>query len=235
MKLEKIIPVPHVAHLSNSNLLNHSVPSNKKLILFFAGWGMDQQPFLTYAPSNWDLIVAYDYYSLAIDESLLKGYDEIRVFAWSFGVWAASQVVPGLQSKSYPLLTCSAINGTPFPINDQKGIPTQLFRGTLDSLSEGTLYKFRLRMCGSGELLQHFLANVPKRNIESLRKELFEIEKQVTESSVTALQWDHAYIGRQDRIFSPENQRRAWEHTPHTFFNAGHYAEKLFKALLQEI
>ncbi|HAL52837.1 MAG TPA: hypothetical protein DCP78_11600 [Sphingobacterium sp.] len=68
--------------------------SNEKLLLFFAGWGMDEQPFLHYSPVGKDLIVAYSYTDLLLDESLLAGYREIEVFAWSMGVWAAATVLP---------------------------------------------------------------------------------------------------------------------------------------------
>ncbi|PUV21513.1 DUF452 family protein [Sphingobacterium athyrii] len=235
MILKKIPPVLHTVKPDNPILMDYISPPNKKLILFFAGWGMDEQPFLSNGRSDRDLIIAYDYHSLALDESLLRGYEEIQVFAWSMGVWAAAQVLPGLKSRNYPVRTCTAINGTAFPIDDEKGIPNQVFKGTLATLSERTLDKFRLRMCGSKELLQQFLANTPKRDIESLRKELIAIGEQVAAYSGTAFQWDQAYIGTEDRIFSPENQRRAWNHTPHRFFDAGHYPQKLVQELLLQV
>ncbi|WP_373564497.1 pimeloyl-ACP methyl esterase BioG family protein [Sphingobacterium sp. E70] len=55
------------------------------------------------------------------------------------GVWAASQVLPKLQMQHYPISTCTAINGTPFPIDDSRGIPVQVFRATLNTLSEKRL------------------------------------------------------------------------------------------------
>jgi len=235
MIFKKITPAHHPANPNNSVPLNNPIPSNKKLVLFFAGWGMDEHLFSGYARSGQDLIIAYDYSSLTLDENLLRGYEEIQVFAWSMGVWAASQVLPKLQMQHYPIGTCTAINGTPFPIDDSRGIPVQVFRATLNTLSEKTLDKFRLRMCGSREMLNHFLAKAPRRDIASLQKELTAIEEQVTVQSTTAFQWDEAYIGKDDRIFSLENQQRAWAHTPHKFVDTAHYPEKLFKQLLQEI
>ena len=32
-----------------------------RLTLFFAGWGMDECPFMDYCPENSDLLVCYDY------------------------------------------------------------------------------------------------------------------------------------------------------------------------------
>ena len=45
------------------------------------------------APENSDLLVCYDYRSLDFDFTLLQGYQEIRLIAWSMGVWAASMVL----------------------------------------------------------------------------------------------------------------------------------------------
>ncbi len=56
-----------------------------RLTLFFAGWGMDECPFMDYCPENSDLLVCYDYRSLDFDFTLLQGYQEIRLIAWSMG------------------------------------------------------------------------------------------------------------------------------------------------------
>lgn len=44
-----------------------------RLTLFFAGWGMDECPFMDYCPENSDLLVCYDYRSLDFDFTLLQG------------------------------------------------------------------------------------------------------------------------------------------------------------------
>ena len=54
-----------------------------RLTLFFAGWGMDECPFMDHCPENSDLLVCYDYRSLDFDFTLLQGYQEIRLIAWS--------------------------------------------------------------------------------------------------------------------------------------------------------
>ena len=56
-----------------------------RLTLFFAGWGMDECPFMDYCSGNSDLLVCYDYRSLDFDFTLLQGYQEIRLIAWSMG------------------------------------------------------------------------------------------------------------------------------------------------------
>ena len=42
--------------------------NQKHLLLFFAGWGMDETPFLQIRPTNKDWLICYDYRSLEFDD-----------------------------------------------------------------------------------------------------------------------------------------------------------------------
>lgn len=139
---------------------------------------MDETPFIHYLPQHRDLIICYDYRSLDFDKTLLSTYTQIQVVAWSMGVWAASQV---LQGSNLPITQSIAINGTPFPIDDARGIPPIIFEGTLNNLSEATLQKFRRRMCGSGSDFKAFCEIAPQRTVEELKEELAAIRKQCNE------------------------------------------------------
>ncbi len=76
--------------------------NQKHLLLFFAGWGMDETPFLTIHPTDKDWMICYDYRSLEFDADILQEYSQITLIAWSMGVWAASQIM-----KQYPSLPLS--------------------------------------------------------------------------------------------------------------------------------
>ena len=89
-------------YIYTPSLYTHTAPSHihtsppqepPRLLLFFAGWGMDEHPFLQYAPQDSDFMICYDYRTLDFDTSPLTGYTVIDVVAWSMGVWAASQVL----------------------------------------------------------------------------------------------------------------------------------------------
>ena len=114
-----------------------------RLLLFFAGWGADETPFKAYRPAGSDLMICYDYRTLDFDQSGLNEYQEINVIGWSMGVWVASQVLPHL---ALPIASSTAINGTPYPIDEYRGIPPAIFRGTLDGLTGTSLHKFLRRM-----------------------------------------------------------------------------------------
>ena len=179
-----------------------------RLLLFFAGWGMDEHPFLQYAPQDSDLMICYDYRTLDFDTSLLTGYAVIDVVAWSMGVWVASQV---LSNVSLPIRRRIAINGTPFLIDEKRGIPPAIFMGTLKGLNEVTLRKFQRRMCTDGNAFTRFQLTSPQRGIEELKEELVAVAGQYRTLPAGTFTWEQAIIGENDRIFPPANQRTAWK------------------------
>mgnify|MGYP000785805472 CR=1 FL=1 len=58
---------------------------NPVLLLFFAGWGSDENLFGSPVPEGCDYLLCFDYKNMDFDYSLLDGYQEIRVLAWSMG------------------------------------------------------------------------------------------------------------------------------------------------------
>ena len=72
--------------------------NSNSLLLFFAGWGMDENPFKDFKIKNVDLMICYDYRKLDFDFSLIKKYNSIKLVAWSMGIWAASKVFENKQT-----------------------------------------------------------------------------------------------------------------------------------------
>ena len=177
------------------------------LTLFFAGWGMDEHPFLS-IPTDNDWMLCYDYRSLSFDAIFLQQYDQIEVVAWSMGVWAAEQI---LRDNTLNISGKIAINGTPFPVDNEKGIPEKIAISTLQQLNESNLQKFYRRMCSSGEAYSEFVKTAPRRSLTDITEELAGIYKLCQTPTETNFVWDAAYIGTNDLIFPPENQRRAWQ------------------------
>lgn len=181
------------------------------LLLFFAGWGMDETPFRNVRPQGCDFMICYDYRNLDFNPHPLSPYREIHLMAWSMGVWAASQV---MQNHELPITQSVAINGTPYPVDETRGIAPSVFEGTLEGLNETTLQKFRRRMCGSATIYKAFEKMAPQRSVEELKEELAAIGQQCRSLPPSSFSWDKAVIGEADRIFLPENQSRAWQNTP---------------------
>lgn len=223
-----------------------------RLLLFFAGWGADETPFKAYRPEQCDFMICYDYRTLDFDSSDLKEYREINVIGWSMGVWAASQT---MQRLSLPIANRIAINGTPYPIDEQKGIPPVIFRGTLDGLTGASLHKFLRRMCADSAAFKAFLEVTPRRPLEELKEELAAIGKRIADLNTTdtnlnttdtdlnlvnpkeRFHWQQAVVGGNDRIIPPANQLQAWKEcgTPVHQTADAHYQEELFHHYLQEL
>lgn len=182
-----------------------------RLILIFAGWGMDSRPFETLAPRSYDLAVAWDYRDLSaswIGE--IGRYREIAVVAWSFGVAGASSFL--LDHPALPITARIAVNGTQHPVDDHLGIPRGIFNGTLDSLSAGNLTRFHRRMCGGSANYRLFAATMPERDVEELRDEL----RAIGSRDNRQIMWDRAFISTGDLIIPPEAQERAWKEEAYT-------------------
>jgi biotin synthesis protein BioG len=209
---------------------------SRRLLLFFAGWGMDAVPFADYRPTGCDFMVCYDYGDDRFDAALLGAYDEVCVVGWSMGVWMAAHL---LTAAGITVGRAIAINGTMHPVDGERGIAPEIFRGTLDGLSEATLMKFRRRMCGGGAGYKSFMERAPQRDLESLRTELAAIGRMYAEGdgSANAMRWDEAVVGDADAIFPTPAQQRAWSEAgvAVTEVSAPHYKEEIFRHYLEEI
>lgn len=201
------------------------------LVLFFTGWGMDDTPFQQVYPNDYDWMICYDYRSLDFDETLIQKYSHITLVAWSMGVWAASQIMQ--QLPHLPIVQSIALNGTLYPIDDTRGISRSIFEGTLQGLNEQTLLKFQRRMCGSAAEYKEFLSVAPQRPVEELKEELAAIRCSYPALPPSSFTWQKAIIGKNDRIFLPENQRQAWKDKADLIeeTDAAHYQKELFDSL----
>ncbi len=230
-----------------------------RLLLFFAGWGADETPFKNYQLANSDFMVCYDYRNLSFDAQVLEGYEQVNVVGWSMGVWAASQVLGKIiadetsgiitdetsRSRQLPLGKKIAINGTPFPIDEERGIPPAIYHGTLEGLTDASLHKFLRRMCADSAAFRNFLAVTPRRPLEELREELAAIEVAYTTETAYPFGWNTSVIATEDRIIPSENQKKAWTRDgrsepflaeAHTLteIETAHYAHELFETYLEK-
>jgi biotin synthesis protein BioG len=185
------------------------VDGHEKLLLFFSGWAMDENPTAQFLAEGADSCTCFDYRTLETpDVDRWKSYKEIVLIAWSTGVWAAGQVVGKL---NLPITQAIAINGTPTTVHDETGIPRAIFQGTHDQLSEKTMHKFQRRMLGSADAFSKFESIAPRRKLEEQKAELACILNVDFDSQpASQLVWTKAIIGKLDAIFPAQNQLRYW-------------------------
>lgn len=192
------------------------------LILFFAGWAMDWRPFDSISYPGYDVAVAYDYEDFECEDiERLKGYGEIVVVAWSFGV--AGACVFCSNHPDLHITRSVAINGTMWPVHDTMGIPGAIFDGTLRGLNDRNLRKFYRRMFGDVDSFNRFVDTMPRRDMDNIMEEL----RVFADLSVPEMRWDAAYVGLEDRILPAHNQLIAWEHAGVTVksIDAPHYMD----------
>lgn len=182
-------------------------PGCSRLILIYAGWGMDWHPFARLQKNGYDIMVIWDYTTLDYPMQKLARYDEICLLAWSMGVFAASITIHEILPRVTKRI---AVNGTLMPIHPTHGIPPQIFAGTLDNLTPGTLRKFYRRMCMSAEQFAEFMNVAPCRKVDDLRAELAAIEQHTYLHPPQMADWDLALVSAHDAIFGKENLKNAW-------------------------
>ena len=169
-----------------------------RLLLFFVGWAADATPFCHYRPCGMDYAVVYDYRDLRLDLGFLSNYREVHVLSWSMGVWAAGQVLLGMDARQLSrIATTTAFAGSQHPIDDREGIPRSIFQATLQGLTPASLQKFLRRMCGSSAAYRAFMAVTPRRDFSEVQEELRQIEQFVEASGMP-----HHRLN--DRGFTPD-------------------------------
>lgn len=184
----------------------------RRALLYFSGWGFPADTLGVSAP-GYDVYVVWDYTDSgedAIDpDSLVADYDEVVVVAWSFGVRVAADYLTGCRAR---VTRTIAVNGTEAHVDDGRGIPHAIFDGTLRGLSAQTFYKFMQRACGSSAASREYFNQIKplvrEADMESLGTELALFGR--TAPLAGGYSWSVVLIGECDRIFPPDNQRRAW-------------------------
>lgn len=195
------------------------------VILFFSGWGMDEQA-VRHVAGDEDVLMFYDYRDISNEKaSDMSGYEKVYLVAWSMGVWVASVLVPrwGVQIDR-----AVAINGTGRPVDDLYGIPTRMYTLTENGMNERGREKFFARMLDGKEEIERFAENKPCRFLEEQVEELKSIRVQAKKED-GGMRWDLAYISEKDRIFPVANQRNWWEkRTTIHYLPGGHYPFYVF-------
>jgi len=180
---------------------------NPACILFFNGWGMDENVLNGFDHGNFDVCHWNDFNQtelLAADEF---PYREIIVVAWSLGVCAANEI---LSKSGLNVSKSLAINGTPWAWNDQLAIPHATFKQTLDGWNERNRFKFNLRMFGGKTKLEEAAEQLSQRSIDNQQRELQFFYDLGQSTPYENRKWDAALVGMNDQIVPAANQLSYW-------------------------
>lgn len=157
--------------------------------------------------------------------NIVGAYRQTWLFAWSFGVWVAEQLLAGAE-----LTRAVALNGTPHPVDGLYGIEPRRMAVTIRGLRAGGMEAFNRRAYG-----EHFEHLKPVLLSRPLDRNVAELEYLALASAVDytpSVKWSKAVIGSGDQIFPPENMTRFWGSRaeilplPHYPFADGELIEK---------
>ena len=187
-------------------LIRTQAEQQPNLLVYFAGWGtpLSAVSHLT-VPKDYELLICYDYQNLQLDFDF-SPYADIRLVAWSMGVWVANQTM-----QNVPLRSATAVNGTGQPCHDEFGIPCEIFRGTLAGLDEANRTKFERRICGDKQTFAYYQQLPEQRQFPEIHAELTALYAMMQHSDRAEIPWTHAVIAKQDRIFPAANQLAYWQ------------------------
>ena len=197
--------------------------NNKKLIIFFNGWGMDYTIFKEYSSTDYDVVLFYHYSNLTPDydfDSLFEKYDEVNLISWSMGVWVSSVILNKYKNKIKHKI---ALAGTLKPVNDEYGIITGVYKATIDNFSAIGRAKFFKRMWNGVEIPEMFKQHKSIREIEDQKEELVFLKENFKKLPEPKNIFDTIIIGEKDLICPTKNQINYWKNTNYKLIDAPHF------------
>ena len=185
---------------------------NENLIIFFAGWSFDFKPFEFLSCEDYDVLVIYDYNNVTTSEcenfQHINNYKNKYLITWSMGVYIAYQLRNQLPKFDKKI----AINGTPFPVDDEFGIPQKTFLLTLRHAKIGLEGKFYQNIFKTDEEHQKYIQTPVERTIDNRVSELNELYKIIKETPKEYIKYyDTAFVSTADKIIPSKNQFNFWQ------------------------
>ncbi len=203
--------------------------TGEELLIFFAGWGFDERPFLSFAArSPFDVMVIFDYRELDLPP-WPEDYRRYQVLGWSLGGLVALKFERYLPGPLFLLATTGHF------CHETLGIPPKIYGLTLSGLrrfGQKSLAKFYAKMFQEEEDLVKFLKNPPSRALEEV---ILELEFASTYTAERPSGPVKVIITTQDRIIPPKAQLNFWQGQKVKELPWGHfpfYRFKDFSALL---
>ena len=200
---------------------------NKNLIIFFTGWSFDYNPFKFLEFGEHDVLMFYDYSNLDLIQ--IPEYEYYSLISWSMGVFTAFLLKEKLPSFSKKI----AINGTPYPIDDENGIPVKPFILTLKHARQGLEGKFYRNIFDNQKGFEHYMKSPVKRSIENRVEELNSLYKVIQNTELDYKKfYNQAIISENDKIVPAKNQINFWQNNVQSYktLASGHFPFYNFKS-----
>ena len=195
------------------------------LIVFFAGWGCDENQF-TNLHDEKDVLILYDYQNLELDFDFSK-YENIYVLAYSAGVFVASIMANHIPNVRQKVALC----GNPYLFDEILGLSAevvQVFREiTLDNYLE---FRRKYMVFSDAEYVKYNqLQSI--RSIESCQNELDALQRLYQQNKLQINPaFDKAIVAENDLIFNLSAQKKFYQDKLVIVPNARHHIFFKFKS-----
>ena len=193
--------------------------NNNKFIVFFNGWGMDEKIVSNLLFEDYDVLTFFDYRNIEKIQIDLSDYKEKYLIAWSMGVYVCNFFRD--EFKNFDKFI--AINGTQKPIDNDYGIPVEIYNMTIERFNEQSCKKFIRKISPKLNTEEYC-----RRTIEELKEELISIRDLKIKDY---LKFNKAFVSLKDRIIPAKNQINYWnqENIKITELDSNHYIFDDFK------
>lgn len=185
---------------------------NKNLIIFFAGWSFDYKPFEFLDCGELDVLMFYDYNNLDLTNypeiaNIKDNYKQTSLIAWSMGVFAAYELRDKLPEFTHKI----AVNGTPYPVHNDWGIPLKTFDLTLKHVESGLGGRFYKNIFKTEEEFNRYMHSPVLRTLENRAEELRALDRHIKAITIDYREfYDIAIISNNDKIIPSKNQENFW-------------------------
>lgn len=202
------------------NKMRYFYQNNKsnELIVFFAGWGCDENQF-TNLQDKKDVLILYDYQDLTLDFDF-SGYKQIEVIAYSAGVFVASIMADKIPNVKKRVAVC----GNPYVLDENLGISARTLKW-FKAINLDNYLEFRREyMVSTDEEYKRYNAMQSLRTIESCQKELESLENLYqTHKDKINPHFDKALMAEDDVLFKLAAQKEFYQERLRVIPRAKHH------------
>ena len=191
---------------------------SKELIVFFAGWGCDENQF-TNLQDKKDILILYDYQDLALDFDFSK-YTRIDIIAYSAGVFIASIVGDKIPQVNKKVALC----GNPYLLDEKLGLSARTLNLFKTITMDNYLAFRREYMVSNDEEYEKYNALQSLRSLESCQSELSSLEKLYNEHKEKINpEFDKAIMAEDDVLFKLPAQKDFYKDKLRVISKAKHH------------
>jgi len=207
--------------------LKNNIPS-KELIIFFSGWGLEDNILKLIDHHDSNCLYFYDYRDLTMSPEavrIIKTYQTKQIISWSMGVMVASLFKDLLIDCQQKIALC----GSGIAVNDNYGIPLKAYQLTMESFSEKVMYEFIKKMRIPESATNQLVFKQP------IAEKLAELRFLISVKINKPLKYDKVLIAKKDRIFPRQNLENYWrsQQSNIVMIDCGHYPFKEYSSWQQ--